>query len=177
MSSKSRLRSQIVTSNSHASEGALIADQLRRAFYGTAWHGPSVMELLEEIDATTAAAKPIANVHSIWELLLHIEVWDRAAIVRLGGEKSQPTGTDNFPLPPTKPTAAAWQRAITNAKRTHDALVKVVAPLSEEQLHKRCPGKRYDLCHLLHGVVQHELYHAGQIAILKKAAEVSGLRS
>ena len=166
-----------MTSNSHASEAALIADQLRRAFYGTAWHGPSVMELLEEIDATTAAAKPIANVHSIWELLLHIEVWDRAAIVRLGGEKSQPTGTDNFPLPPTKPTAAAWQRAITNAKRTHDALVKVVAPLSEEQLRKRCPGKRYDLCHLLHGVVQHELYHAGQIAILKKAAEVSGLRS
>ena len=79
MSSKPRLRSQIVTSNSHASEGALIADQLRRAFYGTAWHGPSVMELLEEIDTTTAAAKPIANVHSIWELLLHIVVWDRCS--------------------------------------------------------------------------------------------------
>ena len=128
------------------------------------------MELLEEIDATTAAAKPISNVHSIWELLLHIEVWDRAAIVRLGGEKCQPTGTDNFPLTPAKPTAAAWQKAIKNANRTHDALVKVVAALSEEQLRKRCPGKRYDLCHLLHGVVQHELYHAGQIAILKKAA-------
>jgi uncharacterized damage-inducible protein DinB len=158
------------------SEGALIADQLRRAFDGTAWHGPSVMELLEEIDAATAAAKPIANVHTIWELLLHIEVWDRAAIVRLGGEKCQPTGTDNFPLPPTKPTTAAWQKAITNAKRTHDRLVRMVSALSEEQLRKRCPGKLYDLYHLLQGIAQHELYHAGQIAILKKAVGNLGVQ-
>ncbi|MGH9495905.1 MAG: DinB family protein [Candidatus Sulfotelmatobacter sp.] len=169
MSPKSNLRSQIATSNSHASEAAFIADQLRRAFYGAAWHGPAVMELLAGVDATTALAKPIASVHSIWELLLHIEVWDRAAIVRLGGEKCQPTGTDNFPVPPTKANEAAWQKAIANAKRTHDALVKMVAVLSEEPLRSRCPGKRYDLYHLLHGVAQHELYHAGQIAILKKA--------
>jgi uncharacterized damage-inducible protein DinB len=154
---------------SNASEAALIADQLRRAFYGTAWHGPAVMELLADVDATTAAAKPIFEVHSIWELLLHIEVWDRAAISRLGGEKSQPTGTDNFPVLPAKATEAAWQKAIANAKRTHDALAKKVSTLSEGQLRRRCPGKRYDLYHLLHGVVQHELYHAGQIAILKKA--------
>jgi uncharacterized damage-inducible protein DinB len=176
MNSKPNLRSQIVISNSRSSEAALIADQLRRAFYGTAWHGPAVMELLEDVDAATATAKPIASVHSIWELLLHIEVWDRAAIVRLGEEKFQPTGTDNFPVPPAKATDADWQKAIANSKRTHDKLVKMVAALSEKQLRKRCPGKRYDLYHLLHGVVQHGLYHAGQIAILKKAAGVSGAR-
>ena len=168
MSSETGVRSQIVTSNTRAPEAALIADQLRRAFYGAAWHGPAVIELLGDIDAATAAARPIADVHSIWELLLHIEVWDRAAIVRLGGGKSQPTGTDNFPPPPARPTEAAWQKAITRAKRTHDALVKQVATLSEKQLRARCPGKRYDLYHLLHGVAQHELYHAGQIAILRK---------
>lgn len=170
MSSKSDLRSQSATSNFHAPEASLIADQLHRAFYGTAWHGPAVVELVTQVNAPTAVARPIADVHSIWELLLHIEVWDRAAIVRLGGEKCQPTGTDNFPLSPSKPTEAAWQRAIANAKRTHDMLVKKVAALSEEKLRARCPGKRYDLYHLLHGVAQHELYHAGQIAILKKAA-------
>jgi len=170
MSSKSNLRSPIVISETHPSEAVHIADQLHRAFYGVAWHGPAVIELLDDIDVTAAAARPIANVHNIWELLLHIEAWDRAAIVRIGGNKCQPTGTDNFPLPPPRPTAAAWQKAIKQAKQTHDALVKQVASLSEEQLRTRCPGKRYDLYHLLHGVAQHELYHAGQIAILKKAA-------
>ena len=169
MTSKSNLRSQIVTSRASAPEATLIADQLRRAFYGTAWHGPSVIELVRDVNAAAAVARPIANLHSIWELLLHIEVWDRAATLRMGGEKCQPTGTDNFPRPPAKPTEAAWQKAIAKARRTHDSLVKQVAALSEYRLRERCPGKRYDLYHLLHGVVQHELYHAGQIAILKKA--------
>lgn len=169
MSSKSKLRSQIVISKANASETSSIADQLHRAFYGVAWHGPSVIELLNDVDAAGAAARRVADAHSIWELLLHIEAWDRAAIVRISGEKCQPAGTDNFPLQPARPSEVAWQKAINKARQTHDVLVKKVASLSGEQLRTRCPGKRYDLYHLLHGVAQHELYHAGQIAILKKA--------
>lgn len=150
------------------SEAAGIADQLRRAFDGSAWHGPSVLELLREIDAKTAAAKPIPNVHSIWELLLHVAVWDEVAMTRLAGTKSQPTGTDNFPVP-AKPTEAAWRKAIATTKSTHEKLVKIVEKLSDARLRERVPGKRYDFYHMLHGIAQHELYHAGQIAILKKA--------
>jgi uncharacterized damage-inducible protein DinB len=148
-------------------EASRIADQLRRAFDGSAWHGPSLLELLSGVDAATAAAKPLANVHSIWELVLHIAAWDRSAIVRLGGEVSQPTGDLNFP-PVGTVTRSAWLEAVSEAKRTHSELVKVVGKLSDAQLRERCPGKRYDYYHLLHGVVQHELYHAGQIALLKK---------
>ena len=155
-------------------ESARIADQLRRAFDGSAWHGPALMELLADVDAATAAARPLGNVHSIWELVLHIAVWDGAALERLAGKKCQPSGEKNFP-PVRKATAAAWRKAVADAKRTHDKLVKTVAALSEERLHDRCPGKRYDFYHLLHGVAQHELYHAGQIAVLKKA--VMGARS
>src|SRR5579863_3498534 len=96
------------------SEAAGIAEQLRRAFDGSAWHGPSVLELLEDVDAATAAAKPIADVHSIWELLLHIAAWDDAGMVRLAGKKWQPTGTANFPVVPHKATEAAWQKAIAD---------------------------------------------------------------
>jgi uncharacterized damage-inducible protein DinB len=151
------------------SESALIAEQLRRAFAGDAWHGPALLELLEDVDAATAAAKPITDVHSIWELALHIAVWDAAASRRLAGEKWQPEGLDNFPLVP-KPTEAAWRKTVAQVKRTHDVLLKTVAALPESRLRDRVPGKKYDFYHLLHGVVQHELYHAGQIAILKKAA-------
>ena len=154
------------------SECERIADQLRRAFEGSAWHGPAILELLEDVDSATAAAKPIAAVHSIWELLLHVEVWDRAAMVRLAGEKCQPKGEYNFP-PMRKPSESAWRATITQAKRTHDQLVKMVEGLSETRLRDRVPGKRYDFYHMLHGIAQHELYHAGQMAILKKAASVA----
>ena len=153
-------------------ESGRIAEQLSRAFKGSAWHGPALLELLEDVDAATAAAKPLAEVHSIWELVLHVAVWDDAANRRLNGQKYQPTGLANFPLAP-QPTEAAWRKCIAQTRRTHDALVKTVAALPDSRLSDRVPGKRYDFYHMLQGIAQHELYHAGQIAILKKA----GVRS
>lgn len=149
-------------------ESSLIAEQLRRAFEGDAWHGPALLELLQDVNAATAAARPLPDVHSIWELLLHVAVWDAAALRRLAGEKWQPHGTDNFPLVPKQTTEAAWGKAVAHARRTHDKLVKTVASLPDSRLRNRVPGKKYDFCFMLHGVAQHELYHAGQIAILKK---------
>jgi uncharacterized damage-inducible protein DinB len=149
---------------SHAS---FVAEQLRRAFEGFAWHGPHILELLEDVDAATAAAKPLPKVHSIWELVLHISAWDGAVLTRLGGKKVQLTGSDNFPEVPA-PTEAAWRKAVADLKRTHDHLVKTVAALPDSRLIDRVPGKRYNFHFMLLGVAQHELYHAGQIAILKK---------
>lgn len=154
--------------NSSSPEAALIADQLYRAFYGQAWHGPALMELLEDIDVKTAAAKPLADVHSIWELVLHVAAWDRAGVKRLGGHQCQLKGRQNFP-PVPEPTEIEWKKAVKHTKETHDLLVETVKGLSDKRLRDRVPGKRYDFYHMLHGIAQHELYHAGQIAILKKA--------
>jgi uncharacterized damage-inducible protein DinB len=151
------------------SEAGRIADQLQRAFDGSAWHGPALLELLEDVDAATAAARRLPKVHSIWELVLHIAAWDAAGLRRLSGEKCQPAGAANFP-PVGKATEAAWRRAVAGTKRTHETLVRAVAALPESRLSDRVPGKRYDFYHLLHGIAQHELYHAGQIAVLKKAS-------
>lgn len=148
-------------------EPALIAEQLRRAFEGDAWHGPAMLELLEDVDAAAAAARPIPDAHSIWELVLHVAVWDDVACRRLAGQKCQPTGLANFP-PVPKPTEAAWRKAVAQTKRAHDVLVKTVAALPESRLRDRVPGKKYNFQFMLHGVAQHELYHAGQIAVLKK---------
>ncbi len=150
------------------SEAKRIAGLLRHAFDGGAWHGPAVLELLDDVDACTAAATPLPNVHSIWELVLHIAVWDAAALTRLGGSKCQPTGVANFPLV-SRVNEASWRKAIATTKCTHDILVETVAALPDSRLRDRVPGKRYDFYHMLHGIAQHELYHAGQIAILKKA--------
>jgi uncharacterized damage-inducible protein DinB len=149
------------------SEAEFIADQLKRAFYGSAWHGPALMELLSDVNASAAAAKPSRNVHSIWELVLHIAAWDGAALRRLAGQKAQLKANKNFPRVPA-PTEAAWRDTVASAKHIHDTLVRTVAQLSDKRLRDRVPAKRYNFHHMLHGVAQHELYHAGQIAILKK---------
>ncbi|HEV3513835.1 MAG TPA: DinB family protein [Candidatus Sulfotelmatobacter sp.] len=151
------------------SEACGIADQLQRAFYGEGWHGPGLMELLDDVDAKTAAAKPLKDAHSIWELVLHVAAWDGAGLVRLGGKVCQLMGKKNFPVVP-EPTQEAWSEAVDEAKRTHDRLVATVAGLNDSRLRDRVPGKKYDFYYMLHGIAQHELYHAGQIAILKKAA-------
>ncbi len=150
------------------SEAAFIADQLRRAFSGPAWHGPALLKILKDVDADTAASKPISNAHSIWELVLHIEVWDRAGLVRLTGKTFRPSALANFP-PVSEPSEEGWHNAVEIVKRTHDSLLKTVAKLPDARLLDRVPGKTYNFHHMLHGIAQHELYHAGQIAILKKA--------
>src|SRR5438046_9834488 len=74
-----------------------LADQIRRAFEGEAWHGDSVLELLKDVDAVTAAAHPIPNAHSIWDLVLHIAAWDDAVRRRTGGAAVTLSDEENFP--------------------------------------------------------------------------------
>ena len=153
-------------------EAALIADQLRRAFEGEAWHGDSVLEILKGVSAERAAARPIRNGHTIWELVLHIAAWDGAVRRRLGGAARWNCRgrTCNFP-PVTDAGEAAWRGAVARARLIHEELVAAVAALQDSRLEEMVPGKA-EAFHMfyyeLHGVVQHELYHAGQIALLKK---------
>ena len=153
------------------SETARLADQIRRAFEGNAWHGDSVLELLADVDAKAAAAHPIKGAHSIWELLLHIEAWDKATVTRAQGKATQPSGEKNFP-PVEEKSEAAWARALEQLKKSHKALVETVAAFPDARLPEQVPGKTetyYNYFYLFSGIVQHELYHAGQIALLKKA--------
>jgi len=149
-----------------------IADQLHRAFAGEAWHGPSVLEILSGLDASGAAVRPLPGAHDIWEIVLHIAVWDDVARRRLAGEVVEPTPAEDWPAV-TETTPEAWQRAVDHLTQTHDALIRSVTAFSDARLLERVPGKEpaYNTIYfLLHGVVQHELYHAGQIALLRKAA-------
>jgi len=159
------------SSTKKSNEATLIAEQLRNAFEGNAWHGPAVLELLTDIDAATAAAHPLPDTHSIWELLLHIAAWDDAVNRRivLGkfGKALQLNDAENFPRVTDK-SSEAWKDTIARAKKAHRELLRTVASLSDERLRERVPGKPYDVGFMLQGVAQHEIYHAGQIAILKK---------
>jgi uncharacterized damage-inducible protein DinB len=153
------------------SESLRLSDQIRRAFEGEAWHGDPLVEILEGVNAMVASAHPIKDAHSIWELVLHIAAWDAAVLKRTGGTAEELSGERNFP-PVADSSEAAWRKAVEHAKHTHSELVKAVAAFPDSRLEERVPGKTesyHNFFYMFSGIVQHELYHAGQIALLKKA--------
>ncbi len=152
------------------SEASRLADQIRRAFEGQAWHGDSVLDILAGIDADTAASRPIPGAHSIWELVLHITAWDNVVIRRCGDIAVTLGDAENFPVV-SDASQTAWQQTLASLKSTHAKLVEVVEAFPDPRLQEQVPGKRekyYNFYYMFSGIVQHELYHAGQIALLKK---------
>jgi len=145
-----------------------ILDQMDRAFSGDAWHGPSLMSLLDGLSAEDASKHPVRGAHSIWELVHHIGAWNSIVLHRLHGEEVEVTTERDWP-PVWEVTEAAWKRAIENLSESHARLREAAAGLTDEQLEQRAAGPKYSRYVVLHGMIQHNLYHAGQIAILKKA--------
>src|SRR5512140_1940815 len=91
--------------------GERIAEQHRRAYHGEAWHGPAVFELLDGVTAAKAAERPVADAHTIWELVLHLASWETIVRSRLVGSPIEATPALDWPEPPAKPTNSAWDEA------------------------------------------------------------------
>ena len=151
------------------SELKRLNDQLKRAFEGKAWHGPSVSDVLAGVTAEQAAAHPITGAHSIWEVALHIATWERVGRRRI--EEFIPIDvSDEEDWPTVEDTSdAAWSNTLDDLRRNHEALRAAIRALDETRLEDIVPGTQYSVYFLLQGVIQHDLYHAGQIALLKKA--------
>ena len=150
-------------------EVARIKGQLKRAFEGTAWHGPSLMELLDGVTAATASAKPLPTAHSIWEIVLHIATWEDVVRRRCEGEIVEPSTEEDWPLVDGT-SEEAWAAALELLTSGHQRLRSAVTGLTDSRLNDTAPGCEYNVYFMLHGVIQHDLYHAGQIALLKKAS-------
>ncbi len=146
-----------------------ILDQLKRAYEGGAWHGPSVREVLAGVSAQQAHARPLPNAHSIWELLHHIAVWENVGRRRLKGDRAEIDISSPEDWPPADDTSeAAWEQAKAALDRGHEALREAIAGLEESRLNEPILPGLSTVYVTLHGVIQHDLYHAGQIAMLKK---------
>jgi uncharacterized damage-inducible protein DinB len=150
------------------SEVERIVDQLRRAFEGPAWHGDSIKELLADVTAEKAAAKPFAGAHSIWELVLHIAAWEEGIRLRLEGERAELSEKEQWP-PITDTSESAWRDTLASMEKTHLRLRAAIKSLDDESLSRPIVKGMSSVYGSLHGVIQHGLYHAGQIALLKKA--------
>ena len=146
-----------------------ILDQLNRAFEGPAWHGPSIKELLNGVTAAQAHARPLQNAHSIWELVHHIAVWEDVGRRRLEGDPAEVPISSPEDWPPAADVSeAAWEKSKAALERGHQSLVQAISRVPESRLDEPILEGKSTVYVTLHGVIQHDLYHAGQIAILKK---------
>jgi hypothetical protein len=150
---------------------------LRQAWRGEAaggagWHGPSLDALLADVDAERAAARPIPGAHSIWELVLHLAVWNEVGARRLrGATVDKTTGSPGDWVEVGATTPAAWREARARLTRAQDELLAALAALPPAALDERSPGRTWSQYTQAHGTLHHDLYHAGQIALLRRALE------
>jgi uncharacterized damage-inducible protein DinB len=145
----------------------IMADQINRAFWGESWHGPSVREVLADVSAEEAAAHPIAGAHSIWEIVLHLTGGYRLVLRRVRGEPAQLSQDEEWPSVPES-SSAAWRKSQDTLEQLNQQLQSAVRAFPEERLSQEL-GSQYSAYTQFCGTPQHDLYHAGQIVILKKA--------
>jgi len=151
-----------------------IVDELQREHSGEPWHGSPLRQILKGVSAAQAAAQPIAGGHSIWELVLHITAWKNEVRRRLCAAAASDPEEGDWPAV-GETSDARWRQALAALERAHTELVAAIRQVTEAQLSKptndpRAPGSAgVSYYVLLHGIVQHDVYHSGQIAIVKKA--------
>ncbi len=147
-----------------------LADTVRRSCDGDAWHGPALKEVLADVDAATAKAKK-DGAHSIWELALHVMAWFDIIRRRMAGEvlgDDKISETDNFPPLPANPDESQWQATRDALYASAHRLAKAIEDFPSAKLDEMVAAKDYVYAVMLHGAAQHGLYHAGQMALLKK---------
>jgi uncharacterized damage-inducible protein DinB len=150
-------------------EGSRLEEQLRRSLEGEAWHGPSVLELLAGVSAAQAAGHPIAGAHSIWELVLHIASDYDLVLRRLADDGHPLTAAEDWPACPA-PTEENWARTTRELALLDEKMRRAVRDFPDERLDALLvPESPWTAYTQFIGVTQHNAYHAGQIALLKRA--------
>ncbi|HLA76922.1 MAG TPA: DinB family protein [Vicinamibacteria bacterium] len=150
-------------------ERDLLLSALDEAFERKAWHGPNLLGTLRRVNAAQAAWRPGPGRHNIWEIALHTAYWKYAVRRRLTGEKRGSfalSGSNWFRR--DRGDAKAWKSDLKLLAEEHRRLRQAVAGLDATDLPKKTGASRYSNAFVIRGIAAHDLYHAGQIQLLKR---------
>ena len=154
-----------------------LLDLLDQAFDHKAWHGTNLKGSVRGLNAGKAAWRPAPGRHSIAEIVVHAAYWKYAVNRRLTG-----TRRGSFPIPGSNWFAVSddldektWQGHVRLLVSTHRTLREAVAALDPDRLDRHEAGSRFRVLDLVHGAASHDLYHAGQVQLLKALQRSSGV--
>ena len=150
---------------------SFVLDLLDRAYNRRSWHGTNLRGSLRGLTARDAATRPFPRRHNIWELVVHCAYWKYTVTRRLTGQKrgSFPLEGSNWFERPVKGglTERAWKADIALLEATHRALRDAVAKLPASRLDETPGGLQTSNSFLIQGIAAHDLYHAGQVQLIK----------
>jgi hypothetical protein len=150
----------------------LLLALIDQAYDHSAWHGPNLRGSIRGLGAAVAGWRPAAGRRCIWEIVMHVAYWKYAVRRRLLGEKrgSFPRKGSNWFAAPKPLSEAAWMEAVALLHNTHQSMRQAVAGLRPADLHARPAGSKRTHFDLISGIAAHDVYHAGQIQLLKRLA-------
>lgn len=154
----------------HVTTGERLAAELRRAWTGEPWHGPSAAAVLARLTATQAASRRVRGSHTPWELVLHLTTWVEVPLRRLEDPSYASADTDDFPAAAAADDAQ-WQHDVARLGRAVETLADRVAAWGDLALEQPVGARGYSYTRMVDGVVQHLAYHAGQVALLARPKE------
>ena len=146
-------------------ENKRIIEQMKHVAHGEAWYGPSLSELLADVDAASARAHPIPGVHSIWEIVLHLITTQELILDRIRDISRPFTPGDEWP-PIGDPSSEAWSATVQTLLDGDEIVREAVSTFPEDQLDEPLAQGSSSAYNNFHGYIQHAIYHAGQISLL-----------
>jgi len=148
----------------------LLLEMFDQAYTAPAWHGTPLKGTMRGITARDALWRPRPGRHNIWELVLHTAYWKCMVRRRLlrDAEIDFPRPGANFPALPARPDARAWKRDRDLLDEQHALLRRAIAQLDRWQLGRRAWRSKWTVAENVYGIASHDLYHAGQIQVIKR---------
>jgi hypothetical protein len=151
---------------------------LESGYSKRSWHGPNLRRALRGVGPAEAAWRPAPGRHNIWEIVIHLAYWKYAVHRRLSGAKRGSfavTGSNWFPRPAAE-TEAAWKGDLQLLESEHEDLFRFVGTFSDADLVKAAPGhdRTWRVAQVVYGVAFHDIYHAGQIQLIRKLRAGAG---
>ncbi|MFH1179098.1 MAG: DinB family protein [Candidatus Bathyarchaeota archaeon] len=148
-------------------EVKFLRDQIETTFKGDSWHGPNLVKTLAGIDYEQALMSPLGERHTIWELTDHIAFWMEKVWKSVRDhERLNPDKKSDWPK--MGASAEEWTQSVNRLEAAVNMTLGELASWTNDDLEEMVPGEKFSFKQMLHGVVHHNLYHAGQINLLKQ---------
>ena len=146
-----------------------IVRNMRDLLDGKPWYGRPLFNILDEIHPAVVFKKPNESAHSLIDLAYHMITWASFTLDRLKGiPVNDPDDSEELNWRQIDPLEHTWARALSELRALHEEIIELLQSKDDAILDKMVESRDYDHRHLLNGLIQHDIYHLGQIAYVKK---------
>ena len=155
--------------NSMNKEIQYLVSTLQNTLFGEPWYGRPVYSLLEEVDPPTAYMRPNEDGHSMIDLLYHMITWSEFTLKRIAGEKiDDMEAFDQLDWREIDPTEHTWEKGLEQFKQIHEQMIELLHTKDDQFLDQKVDYREYNFRYLINGLIQHNIYHVGQVVTVGK---------